>query len=511
MLYYLLPILSGILIGTSYIPFPPWAIFFCFVPLWIFWIRFPTYKKVWWSGWICQFLLTLIGFNWVAHTVGEFGHLPLWMALLALLAFCSFASLHIPLAGLLWVYLLKKTRFTPRQAVFFLPALIWLCETYYPMIFDWHFGYTWLWAGFPAFHLGEWIGFKGLSLISIFFNLLFYKALFSIRRRRWTLVGAFGVLFLALNLTGWWLKERLPAYDKMLRPLIVQANIGNLEKQYAQKGLGFRESILERYMALTAEGQAAHPDIDFAVWPETAFPDEFNKPGFYSRYVLMLRSFLDRSQLHLATGSYGITPDTRQATNSLFFLNPRSQGEEPPPYTKTMLLAFGEYIPGSIWFPVLKKWLPEVADFARGEGPTVKNYLGFKIGPQICYEGLFDWFSRQLAEKGAQVILNVTNDSWYGTWQEPYQHLYMTLSRAVEIRRPLIRSTNTGISTVILADGRILEKSPMESAWQGAYEIPYWSEGPSTFFTRGGYWLPLIFALGWLAFWWIRIKRESKT
>ena len=77
------------------------------------------------------------------------------------------------------------------------------------------------------------------------------------------------------------------------------------------------------------------------------------------------------------------------------------------------------------------------------------------MGPQICYEGLFDWFGRALANEGAQVIMNITNDSWYGTWEEPFQHGYMTLARAVEVRRPLVRSTNTGLSSVALASGEI--------------------------------------------------------
>src|SRR6185437_13880186 len=75
-------ILSGILIGTSYIPFPPWAIFFCFVPLWITWFDEKSWWEIFWTGWATQFVLALIGFNWIAYTVHEFGHLP-WLAALA--------------------------------------------------------------------------------------------------------------------------------------------------------------------------------------------------------------------------------------------------------------------------------------------------------------------------------------------------------------------------------------------------------------------------------------------
>ena len=95
-------------------------------------------------------------------------------------------------------------------------------------------------------------------------------------------------------------------------------------------------------------------------------------------------------------------------------------------------------------------WFPHTADFARGDGPQIRRYRGLLLGPQICYEGLFPGFSRKLADQGAQVFVNVTNDSWFGTRAEPYQHLAMTLARGIEFRRPVIRATNTGISTAML-------------------------------------------------------------
>jgi apolipoprotein N-acyltransferase len=97
---------------------------------------------------------------------------------------------------------------------------------------------------------------------------------------------------------------------------------------------------------------------------------------------------------------------------------------------------------------------------------------------------LFPDFSVSLADLGAQFIVNVTNDSWYGTWQEPYQHMIMTLARAVEIRRPLVRVTNTGISTVVLASGEILQQSPMQEAWSGLYEVPYLKEPKATYYQQ---------------------------
>src|SRR5665213_2951249 len=88
---FLLPILSGFFIGTSYIPLPPWAYLFAFVPLWIFWLKEPSLIRVFIGGWVTQFVLTLLGFSWVAHTIHEFGHMPWPVAILGLIGFCSFA------------------------------------------------------------------------------------------------------------------------------------------------------------------------------------------------------------------------------------------------------------------------------------------------------------------------------------------------------------------------------------------------------------------------------------
>jgi len=134
------------------------------------------------------------------------------------------------------------------------------------------------------------------------------------------------------------------------------------------------------------------------------------------------------------------------------------------------------------------------------------------MGAQICYESLFPGFSRSLAELGAQFIVNVTNDSWYGTWQEPYQHMYMTLARGVEFRIPVLRVTNTGISTVSLASGEILDRSPIHEPWTGIYDVAYRKQPSATFYQK---WFWLVPSVLWgtllilLATGWIRKDKNS--
>jgi apolipoprotein N-acyltransferase len=128
--------------------------------------------------------------------------------------------------------------------------------------------------------------------------------------------------------------------------------------------------------------------------------------------------------------------------------------------------------------------------------PALEGRPQVKIGAQICYESLDPAFSSSLSKKGADILVNVTNDSWFGKYFEPDQHLYMTLARALETRRPLVRATNTGISSAILADGTVLEKSPLFERWAGNYVIKFKENAPQTFYSEFGAFLsPLIFVI----------------
>jgi len=502
---YLLAIVTGILVGTSYIPFPPWAIFFCWAPLWYAWLQEEglnknSLKNIFWSGWLSQFILTAIGFSWVSYTIHEFGHLPWVFALAAHAAYCAFANLYVPLAGVAWLAFGSRLRLSRTQRIIALPLFMNILERTFPMIFDWHAGYTWLWAGFPAAQLGDIFGFIGLSFFGLIFNALFLYAYFRFKEgRSWVpaLLSA-PVIFAALNLWGHFHGRAVPPADASLKVLIVQANIGNQEKLMAEQGWAYRDTVINRFVSLTAQGMASGVKPDFAVWPETAFPELIEDPNLSSGYALKLREHIKALNIKLITGGYSRLPLSGQITNSFFVLSESGQWLAPP-YHKTILLAFGEYFPGADWFPSLREKFPEVGNFGRGAGPSVMDGGGVKIGAQVCYEGLFDWFTRRLANQGAEILVNLTNDSWYGKWQQPYQHLYMTLARAIEVRRPLVRSTNTGISTVILANGDILEQSPLHEEWFYLYEIPYMKSPRATVFMSWGFWLlPALIGLGLL-------------
>ena len=505
---YRLPLLSGLFLGTSNLPFPPWALFFCFVPLWLFWLREGSVRKILWGGGLAQFLFCLVGFHWVAYTAHEFGHMPWPAALLVLLLFCAFGHLFFVLAGLAFALLRDRLHLSRAAQLLLLPCVTALCWRTVPMIFPWNLGYPWLGARLPAFQLAEFVGFEGLGVLTLFLNLALLTA-WERRKERtgaYLLGGAVGLLLL-LNGAGWIAGKAQPTPDATARILVVQGNIGNQEKVSAGTREGAREEILRRYFRLTREGlaRAEGRAPDFTVWPETAFPDRLAAGRPDEGYSGVLSNFVRFQGTALVTGALGRDASSGKPTNSMSFLD-RDGGVADKPYDKVHLLIFGEYFPFSDRFPVLKKWFPFTADFARGPGPETRRIGGLLVGPQICYEGLFPGFSRSLADQGAQIFVNVTNDSWFGTWAEPYQHLFMTLARGIEFRRPVVRATNTGISAAMRADGTLLDLSPLHAEWTGLYEIAYRKAPRPTFYQQYGFrlvpaalWLTAAFliATGW--------------
>jgi apolipoprotein N-acyltransferase len=486
-----LPLLSGFFIGTSYIPFPPWASLFCFVPLWIFWRQQTHLKNVVIGGLITSFIFTLIGFNWVTYLLHEFANLYWPVALVGMLGYALIAHLFVPLAGLLWYLGQKNFNWPDWLSLAMLVMITVLCEAYSLTLFDWNFGYTWYGSGIPVYQWAEFIGFSGLSAATLLCNWPMYLAWHKRKQRVGKVIfGSVMTGFILLNLGGLWLKARLPEPDAKLTALLVQASVDNSEKLAAELGRGYGKEILKRYIKYTEQTLHSHQDrtVDFAMWPETAFPSLLGEPFRNSELSIELGDFLYTRQLPLITGAYSTEEDSQLITNSLFVLD--KDGEiVPPHYSKSILLAFGEYIPGEELFPFIRDLLPATGRFARGKGPTELLKLNhFNMGAQICYESLFPKFSRALANLGAQFIVNATNDSWYGPWQEPYQHMYMTLARGVEFRRPVLRVTNSGISTVSLASGEVLEQSPINQPWADFYEVPYLKKPLSTFYQRG-FWL----------------------
>ncbi len=515
---YLGAILSGFLIGTSYIPFPGWALLFCYIPLWIAVLNLNTknasFSKIFFAAWLTQFILTVIGFNWIFYTAKEFGNFNWIISLMALLTFASSMHIYIPLSALAAVWIIRKKDIRSVLIQFLILALtLSLTERVWPSIFEWNLAYSLLHMKIPIFQWADTVGFWGLSTW-IFLTQALLAFCWSVKSQNKNLAIKIFLLLLSslivLTTIGLYKEKKWTNTDSSLKVAVVQGNIGNTEKIQAEKKDTFQTFILESFTNLTEQHLQKNPDTDLIIWPETAMPFALDS-YFQNRYLQ--KTLLQKVQLWdrpLLTGAYSQSLDRKDhlgyplTRNSVFFLSPLGTLATKT-YNKTALLVFGEYLPFGEQLPFLYKLFPFVGVYERGPGPSpekieLKNQNNVTMGPQICYESLDPAFSRGLAKKGADVLFNVTNDSWFGAWAEPFQHNIMTLARAVENRRPLVRTTNTGVSSAILASGKILENSKMNVPWAHTYNITYLKNADQSFYTQYGYldWIIWLILLGLL-------------
>lgn len=477
-----LPILSGFLIGMTYIPFSPYLLLICQVPLFLFWIRTPSVKNSFTAGWLTQLILSLIGFHWIQETAVAFGHVPRVVGIFALILFAVFIHLHIPLTGALWNGLRKKLRFGPLTGPLSL-GLIWgLLESNYPMIFPWHLGYTTLWAKFFWFQSAEVWGFQGISVfISIISASLAWACHLILRKEPEYRASLALALLLICIISGVSLIPSKPREFQQMKVLLVQANIGNYDKYLAERMKDVRPPILDKYARLTDLALKESGPVDLIVWPETAIPDNMDSRFLNGKFQQSVLDHVKRWNTRLISGSYAEDPDEK-VYNAI--VNISASGVVQQMYKKRRLLAFGEYFPGAETFPILKKLVPAVSDFGAGKEDVIFVTEKARIALQICYEGLYPLLTQASAMGGADTIINVTNDSWFGQTFEPYQHLIMTLARAVEFQIPLIRSTNTGMTTTVNHKGEFLLDSPLHHEWATSRVVQIPAAHRPTIFAR---------------------------
>ena len=168
--------------------------------------------------------------------------------------------------------------------------------------------------------------------------------------------------------------------------------------------------------------------------------------------------------------------------NSAYLLGP--SGEVLGKYDKVHLVPYGEYVPLRRFFPFLGKLVEAVGDFESGKQGQVLSFNTEKLGVLICFEAIFPELARAAVRNGAQLLVNITNDAWFGTSSAPYQHLSMAVFRSVENHRAMVRAANTGISAFIDPAGRLLDKTPLFQEAVQTHSLPLMRE--QTLYARHG-------------------------
>ncbi len=220
-------------------------------------------------------------------------------------------------------------------------------------------------------------------------------------------------------------------------------------------------SILSTYVKLSQQAAEQHAP-DLVVWPETAMPFYFQDPSEFSAAV---RAAVERTAVPLLAGApaYSVPaePGAPQYVlhNRAYLLN--AKGDTVSWYDKEHLVPFGEYVPLGEWLPFITKLVPGQFEFRPGlnTAPLVTGPLA--MGLLICYEAIFPELAQNRVEAGANVLVNISNDAWFGRSSAPRQHLHLAVIRAVEQNRAIIRATNTGVSVFIEPDGSLTAASEL--------------------------------------------------
>jgi apolipoprotein N-acyltransferase len=280
----------------------------------------------------------------------------------------------------------------------------------------------------------------------------------AMQKRRSAAAGIAVSVLLALHMLGygqWRIGDIDSRISKSPSPkiAIVQGNID----QTVKWDPAFQLSTTRKYIALSKSAKPSNPDL--IVWPETAAPFYFLHNAGATEMVL--KGVQETGTGFLIGSPSFIRRDDKPADffNSAFLID--SNGNVTGKYDKVHLVPFGEYVPFQKWFPFIGKIVEEVGDFKSGQKGLTLAWGEFPLGIQICYEMIFPDLSREMVRNQAAFLINMTNDAWYGNTSAPYQHFSMAVFRAVENRRSLIRSANTGISGFIDPAGRIVASTPL--------------------------------------------------
>ena len=457
----------------------------------------PTARNAAWIGWCWGVGHFTINNNWFQHAFDFQDKMPPVLGYFAAVGLALYLAVFPMLTALVgWRF--GRRRDAPDAGYALVFAAAWIAGEYLrATLFT---GYAWdpiavIWLPVIGIaRLAAWIGTYALSGVTV----LAAVSLLSLLRRRWHLPAALAtVLVLAAVSAAWTNAPPAAPAAPLLR--VVQPNIGQ-----DARGQDDQERMLA---ALTRWSGEPGPRPRLVLWPEGVMRD-YLESG-YPRWIYDGQSPLfNRWRLAQRLGPRDIlltghTPlrfdaagDVVGASNSVFAID--SKARIVGRYDKAHRVPFGEYLPMP-WLlrPLgIARLVPGDIDFDDGPGPRTLAIPGFgAIGFQTCYEIIF---SGQIVDEAhrPRMIFNPSTDAWFGRWGPP-QHLAQARMRSIEEGLPIIRSTPTGISAVIAADGRLLGTVPHETA--GAIEMPMPPALPPTLFSRLGNGAALIVGLGFLA------------
>jgi apolipoprotein N-acyltransferase len=338
--------------------------------------------------------------------------------------------------------------------LFFLLPSIWVLLEFIRSKGSMGFPWVPLWlsqiGNLPFAQIVSLIGPFGLSFLLVLFNVsLFF--LYKDRKRGFKILYFLVPIYIIIFIWGVLRMERVERREKGIRVAIFQPNV--LPRYIFEEGEW--EETKSAYLELS---ERLRDTVDLIIFSESALP------GFYRTSKLnkeLVKRILEKNPSYIIIGSADFEREGGEFKlyNTAFLLNRR--GAVLKGYNKTHLVPFGEWIPYEDHLPFLKNLDFGQGDYLPGKDLVLFDVKGFKLGTLICFESIFPEISRGYAKRGADILVNITNDGWFGRSLGPLEHFELARFRAIETGRPILRAAKTGISAYIDERGRVVEKLEM--------------------------------------------------
>lgn len=518
--------LSGLIFASIFPPFN-WSFlaWIALIPLFLT-VREKPLFSAWRYGYIWGFFWAFFSFLWLREI--EF-FIPFLMAcFIALFPACWAMLVPVFYQKIIDIKTVKTDKkykwFWAHEFLFVTVLAAWWCvlEWVRGWLFTglpWNFISISQWQNIPLIQICEYTGVYGLSFLLVYFNIALALAAMGIKnsinegkyRRPVPLVLGFLFLIIYVLVGANSMMKFRNSFgpnmktEKDVIRLVTSVIQGNIPQCRIPKQ-GEAEAALEDYLKLTKLAVISKPDL--VIWPETAVPvPYFSGHPFGTIFRFKLSQLQKESGIPLLFGTIDFgtdfsrykTPEDIPGYNAVFLLDGNNRVVDR--YYKQHLVPWGEYTPFGEYYPWIKRKFGMGRDLTPGKRYTLFELKqGVRAGALICFEDIFPYISRGFVQRGANLLVVLTNDAWYPNSSESEQHMANSIFRAVENRRPIIRAGNNNCSCLILPNGAIADSVSVVKNADGAYvidpkepsqgyadfEVGVAKNPPLTFYTRYG-------------------------
>lgn len=404
-------------------------------------------------GFLFGLFYNAMSMYWITYVLSKYGNIPYILSFFLFLLLIAYLSLY---QGIFFFFFKKYNRFFNALISPLIFSFLWVLLEFIRSKFL--TGFPWMLIGYtqynflPLIQISSILGIYSVSFIVVFVNLSIY-AIFSRDRFRFFPVV---ISIVIISILFFWGSKRIDQIKNQnlsrtkLNVLLIQGNIDQSQKW--EKDL--QKTIILKHLRMTKEN--IDQETNLIVWSETAMPFIYGADKEITEFFK--KESVDLG-IPIISGFVGYKWDDKgnpKLTNSagIFY-----KGELVERYDKVHLVPFGEYVPMQNILFFVNKLVSAAGDFVSGEKIKTCSFNDLSYGIMICYESIFPEISRTMSKEGAKVLVNITNDAWFGNSPAPYQHFAMSIFRAVENRKYLIRVANTGISGIITPWGEVLSKT----------------------------------------------------